>query len=79
MMYSPDLSQWSFNKIMGLGDKEHNRRVREKRENARPIMSDTSKDVVLWNIWVYYQKDLARQLSEKKKSAMGMGGMEDDE
>ena len=79
MMYSPDLSEWSFNKIMGLGDKEHNRIVREKREAARPILSDTSKDVTLWNIWVYYQKDLARQLAAQKKPNMSMGGTEDDE
>jgi type IV secretion system protein VirD4 len=35
IMYSPDLSEWSFNKMLGLGDREHNRRVREIREKRR--------------------------------------------
>lgn len=73
MMHSPDLSRWHFNKLLGMGDMEHNRKLREKRENARPILSDISKDVVLWNIWVYYQKDVARMAAEQKKQAMGPG------
>lgn len=73
MMFSPDLSGWHFNKMMGMGDMEHNRKLREKRENARPILSDISRDVVLWNIWVYYQKDVARMVAEQKKQAMGPG------
>lgn len=73
MMFSPDLSGWHFNKLLGMGDMEHNRKLREKRENARPILSDISKDVVLWNIWVYYQKDVARMMAEQKKQAMGPG------
>ena len=36
MMVSPDLSQWYFNRMCGLGDKEHNRRVREERERELP-------------------------------------------
>jgi len=74
MMYAPDLSEWTFNRIMGLGDKEHNRVLREKREAARPVLSDINKDIILWNIWVYYQKDLARQLSEQKKAGMAQAG-----
>ena len=35
IMYCPDLSEWSFNKMLGLGDEEHNRRVREIREGRR--------------------------------------------
>ena len=41
MMVSPDLSQWYFNKMLGLGDKEHNRRVREERERRRPDTTPT--------------------------------------
>ena len=81
MMFSPDLSQWSFNRILGLGNKEHNRLVREKREASRPVLSDISGDITLWNVWVYYQKDIARQLAEKKNQPSGSdrkGGMEDD-
>jgi type IV secretion system protein VirD4 len=73
MMLSPDMSQWYFNKLLGMGDMEHNRKLREKRENARPVLSDISKDILLWNIWVYYQKDIARMVAEQKKQAMGPG------
>jgi type IV secretion system protein VirD4 len=79
MMFSPDLSQWHFNKMMGMGDMEHNRKLREKRENARPVLSDISKDVMLWNIWVYYQKDVARMVAEQKKQVMGPGSFMDGE
>jgi type IV secretion system protein VirD4 len=79
MMFSPDLSQWYFNKMMGMGDMEHNRKLREKRENARPVLSDISKDVMLWNIWVYYQKDVARMVAEQKKQALGPGSFMDGE
>lgn len=76
MMNAPDLSQWYFNQMCGLGDKEHNRKVREVREAARPILSDVTGDIPLWNIWVYYSKDLqmkeARQKSQALASQMGI-------
>ena len=37
MTYSPDLSKWKFNEILGLGNKEWNTKVREYRENHRKI------------------------------------------
>lgn len=79
MMFSPDMSQWHFNKLLGMGDMEHNRKLREKRENARPVLSDISRDILLWNIWVYYQKDVARMVAEQKKQAMGPGSFMDGE
>jgi type IV secretion system protein VirD4 len=66
MMYSPDLSQWQFNTMLGLGDKEHNRKLREERENKRPIITDVSKPVILWNVWIYYQKDIMRKAEAEK-------------
>lgn len=77
MMYSPDLSLWNFNKMLGLGDEEHNRRVREERENKRPVITDTKQEIVLWNIWVYYQKDIMRRLAQQKTAGV-MPGMNDD-
>ena len=65
MMHSPDLSQWHFNKMLGLGDKEHNRRVREERQVKRPVVSGFTGDIPLWNIWIYYTKDL--QLKEERQ------------
>ena len=75
MMYAPDLSQWMFNKMLGLGDMEHNRRLREEREQKRPIITDTKQEIALWNIWIYYQKDIMRRLAQQK-GAMG-GGLYD--
>ena len=51
--------------MLGLGDKEHNRRVREERERRRPVLTSVKEDIPLWNIWVYYMKDL--QMKEEKQ------------
>ena len=67
MMLSPDLSKWYFNQMLGLGDKEHNRKVREERERKRPIISDFKGEISLWNIWVYYMKDLMMKEQQKQQ------------
>lgn len=69
MMNAPDLSQWYFNQMCGLGGKEHNRRVREAREAARPVISEMKGDIPLWNIWVYYAKDLQLKEAQQKSQA----------
>ncbi len=69
MMNAPDLSQWYFNRMCGLGRKEHNRKVREVREAARPVISDMKGDIPLWNIWVYYAKDLQLKEAQQKSQA----------
>lgn len=69
MMYAPDLSQWYFNRMCGLGDPEHNRKVRESREAARPILSKKTGEIPLWNIWVYYTKDLQLKEAQQKSQA----------
>ena len=69
MMNAPDLSQWYFNQMCGLGGKEHNRMVREVREAARPVLSDMTGDIPLWNIWVYYAKDLQMKEAQQKSQA----------
>lgn len=77
LMTAPDLSQWYFNKMCGLGNPEHNRQVRETREAARPIISKKTADIPLWNIWVYYTKDLQLKEAQQKSQAMAsqMGAM----
>lgn len=50
IMYAPDLSQYKFNKMLGLGDRNHNIKVREVRENRRSIRKVT-EEIDLWNIW----------------------------
>lgn len=45
----PDISKMHFNKINGMGSKEHNQKLRIERENAReerPI-----KPIKIWSIW----------------------------
>lgn len=69
MMTAPDLSRWYFNKMCGLGDPEHNRKVREAREAARPIISQKTGEIPLWNIWVYYTKDLQLKEAQQKSQA----------
>lgn len=77
IMYSPDLSQWYFNKMLGLGDKEHNRKLREERENKRPIITNTKAELALWNIWIYYQKDIVRKMQQQAQK--GNGGFANNE
>jgi len=50
VMYAPDLSKCIFNKMFGLGDKEHNRMVREEREKKRP-QRNSDVEMELWGIW----------------------------
>ena len=69
MMNAPDLSQWYFNRMCGLGGKEHNRKVREAREAARPVLSEMKGEIPLWNIWVYYAKDLQLKEAQQKSQA----------
>ncbi len=71
MMNAPDLSQWYFNRMCGLGDQEHNRKVREAREKARPVLSARTEEIPLWNIWVYYTKDLQLKEAQQKSQTFG--------
>ena len=50
ILNAPDLSKWYFNQMFGLGDPEHNRKVREERENRRLIRS-CDGEMALWGIW----------------------------
>ena len=80
VMYAPDLSQWYFNQMLGMGGKEHNRKLREERERKRPVIADVGKEIALWNIWIYYQKDIIRKLQQKAVEGKGqpIAGEDDD-
>src|SRR5699024_7692159 len=52
MRYAPDHSQLMFIKMLGLGDMEHNRRLREERDQKRLIITDTEQEISLLNIWI---------------------------
>jgi len=45
----PDISKWRFNKLFGMGNQDHNRKLREQRESAREERK--LKDIELWGIW----------------------------
>lgn len=51
VMYSPDISQWTFNAMLGMGDKPHNIRLIELDENARPERGGKSTEQLLWKPW----------------------------
>lgn len=49
----PDLSKWYFNKLFGLGNKEHNIKVMQERENKRAVRE--RKKIQLWGVWNEYR------------------------
>lgn len=70
IMYSPDLLEWSFNKMLGLGNKEHNRKVRELRENRRSIRTAGLSEMELWNIWLFYMAGCEQQAQQPSNAAL---------
>ncbi len=53
IMYAPDISQTIFNPMLGLGDKEHNKKLIMCRQKERPERSVCSNPP-LWGIWHKY-------------------------
>lgn len=49
----PDISKWKFNSLFGMGNQEHNRKLRLERESKRPIKE--IEDIKLWGIWNMYR------------------------
>lgn len=49
----PDISKWKFNSLFGMGNQEHNRQLRFKRESLRPVKE--TEDIKLWGIWNMYR------------------------
>ncbi len=71
MSIADDLSKWYFNTMCGLGDEEHNRKIRQKRENEREIININS-EIKLWNIWNCYKsmiknKSFENSINQKPK------------
>lgn len=67
IMFAPDISQTIFNKMFGMGDKEHNRLLRERRENLRPQRITKMNDIELWGIWKQYQYLCAPSVAQEMK------------
>lgn len=75
IMYAPDLSKYSMNEFLGMGDEEHNNQLRrrkaeEHRKNERPH----NVKMELWGIWDVWKKRidaeiLKQQLEKAAKAA----------
>ena len=68
IFYAPDLNKWNFNKLLGLGDEEHNRKIRLARENMRPVR-ETTDELVLWGIWNLYKNAIRKEQEEIQNRA----------
>ena len=51
VMYSPDISKWLFNRMLGLGNEEHNSQLIELDENARPDRGEKRTVQQIWKPW----------------------------
>lgn len=61
----PDLSEYHFNKFLGLGDKEHNKKRIFDIENKRPERE--LEQVKMWGIWNVYKKKAEKIYIEAMK------------
>jgi type IV secretion system protein VirD4 len=71
ILYSPDVSKWYFNTLLGLGNEEHNRLIRLARENIRP-QREVRSQIELWGIWDEYKSAILKEQEEKEAKAMQM-------
>ena len=62
IMEAPDVAKCHFNQLFGMGDKEHNRRIREEREQERP-QRESKNTIDTWNIWEYYSQSGKRNVT----------------
>lgn len=51
VMYSPDISQWTFNELLGLGNEAHNTALIEQDEKLRPERGEAHTIQKLWKPW----------------------------
>ncbi len=51
VMKSPDISQWMFNDMLGLGDELHNSKLIELDEAQRPIRNGQTIEQKIWKPW----------------------------
>ena len=67
MTNAPDLSQWYFNEMYGMGDEEFNRKLRERRENER--IEKQIQEVKLWDI-AEVTREVKKMLDEEKRAEL---------
>ena len=71
----PDLSEYHFNKILGLGDEEHNRQLIEKFENER--IERDCKSIPLWGIWNVFKEKLEEE-ARRQSNESGIKNEDED-
>lgn len=49
----PDISNWKFNELFGMGNEDHNTELRLRRENEREVF--TLDKIEVWGIWNKYR------------------------
>ncbi len=67
MTQAPDLSKWYFNQMLGMGDEEFNRKLREEREKER--IEKPVQEVKLWDI-ADVTKEVKKILEEEKRAEL---------
>ena len=67
IMEAFDISKCYFNELFGLGNEEHNRRIREERDQQRP-QRQSKNDIDTWNIWEYYSQSGNRTVTYEQFS-----------
>lgn len=72
IMYGPDLSKYSFNEFLGLGDKEHNEKLRiEKAKERAKHERDHNVPMQLWGVWNVWKRQIdiliAQQEAKKRE------------
>lgn len=68
IMYAPDLSQYAMNEFLGMGDEEHNNRLRQRKaeEHKKNECPHNSK-MELWGIWDVWKKHIDAQILKQQK------------
>lgn len=67
MTNAPDLSRWYFNKMYGMGNEEHNRKLREAREKARKV--NEVQQLELWDI-ADVTREVKKMMDEEKRAEL---------
>lgn len=58
----PDLSEWKFNLMYGMGNKEENQLLIAKRKAEREVINDVNEKPQVNAIWVAYQKRILENM-----------------
>lgn len=66
---SPDLSQWKFNTVLGLGDEKHNTELIRQFHAGRKILPGSDDSIALWGIWKRFILQLETELKRQQAAS----------